>query len=321
MNNTIKTFQNEAPQLKHWSNYWQAGQLTSLPQDFVENYNGSIKEHWYNCFDKLLDNSSVLDVCAGNCAIGLLAASYAKSYNKKINITAVDAVKINKKNIINKYPRQANYLSQINIISPCKVENIELRSNQFDLITSQYGIEYCNWNIAAEQINKLLKIGGVFTMISHTASTQIMRYMSDEKKDYYFLYDIGLFKTLLKYSNNKSSYRKTMISLHAIFDQVNLNYANKSSELLRSMLVILSNIMAMNKSNLRLMKTELKQLCIQHNHALSRMHDLFEVTLRIANNPSWYKVFIDKGLSLIDKKSITQNSNTNSGDLYSFKKL
>ena len=69
--------------LAQWSDYWAAGNLTSLPSDFAHNYDGEIKAFWFKIFDDLPDKSAILDVCTGNGAVAYLALDFAKANNNQ----------------------------------------------------------------------------------------------------------------------------------------------------------------------------------------------------------------------------------------------
>lgn len=304
----------------HWSNYWKQGQLTSLPQDFKLNYNGNILKEWIKSFKLLAKNSRVLDLCAGNCAISLLTAEYSNSYSLNLDIYAVDAAQINKQSIIQKNPSQSKYLSKIHLFPNCPVENIEFESNQFDLITSQYGIEYCQWDVSAQQIYRLLKNGGEFTMISHSGSTKIIKYMNIEKNNYQYLFQIGLFRYLEQYSKKKISFRVLLQNLYRIQVKLSQYYHQNPSELIKSILVLNNDILNANKETLSSKRQDILNLCKQHKYAYQRLNDLFSVTKSITDHPHWYKVFSEKGLELVESRILTQNNSDQSGTLYRFKK-
>jgi len=316
----MKNIKIEKQNTSHWSSYWKAGQLTSLPQDFQENYIGEIEIEWNKCFHNLKDNNFVLDLCAGNCAISLLARQYAQINNIKLNIHALDSAEISKKNIINTFPEQKNNLEKITIYSKTKVEESGLESNSFDLITSQYGIEYCEWEAAAAEVFRLLKPNGEFVMITHSGSTEIVKYMQIEKDDYQMLFSSGLFKYIVRFSNNKLTHKELMLKLKIIQPKIVEKYKQTPTQLLQSILTYLDKIYVTPKNQIIHYKTELMSYCQQHKFAFERMNDLLRVIKNILENPEWYRIFERKGLQLLENKVILQNQKNNSGHLYRFRK-
>lgn len=307
--------------LKHWSSYWQGGQLTSLPQDFEENYEGELLKLWHNCFRSLKRNDRVLDVCTGNCAIALLVSDYVRLKEFNVKITAVDIAKISKSAILNKYPHQKENISKINIVSNCKVENIGFEDGSFDLITSQYGIEYTDWNISANQVYRLLKEDGEFTMICHSGSTEILKYMLIEQNNYDILQSLNYFKNIVNFFSKRISYLRFKSNLDNIYSKIIQEYNKNKTELLYSVLQMIERIRSDNKRGLIHNKQNLINYCKHHKYASLRMHDLLNVTSSINKYPDWYKCFSDAGLTLIKKQEVIQRNAFNSGILYTYKKM
>jgi ubiquinone/menaquinone biosynthesis C-methylase UbiE len=305
----------------HWSQYWKTGQLTSLPQDFNSNYTGMIQQQWHQAFDKLNENSHILDVCAGNCAISLLAANYAINHIKIFNITAIDAADINKPSILARFPNQKDAIEKINLIANCQLEDITLASRRYDLITSQYGIEYCDWNLAAQQIQRLLKAKGHFVMIAHSASTEIMKTMQQEKSDYEFLDTLHLFKSFTDYYKNTIKYTAFIKQLKAAQKNIIQRFNSNPSELNKSIILNIDGIISMQRAMLESNKFELIKVQQQYVSAQLRLNDLFCVTQAIAKTPKWHEIFSKHGLKLIEKKKVIQNGLYESGTLFKFIKI
>ncbi|MCF6289373.1 MAG: methyltransferase domain-containing protein [Proteobacteria bacterium] len=304
----------------HWSKYWDEGQLTSLPQDFKENYNGAIHSIWLDSFAGLKPNMQVLDLCTGNCAIALLVSEYSDANKLELGITAVDAADISKKNIIRRFPNQKKHLKQINLIANTSVENIALASNKFDLITSQYGIEYCDWELAAGQVFRLLNQGGDFVMIAHAGNTNIVQYMETEELDYNFLRSLKVFEHITLYCKNKINHANLMANLTVIQPKIVKRFNHQPTQLVQSILVMLDNLHNMSQSQLLENLTALHNLVNQHNYAYARLLDLLRVTKSIVKSPEWFKIFIKQGLTLKQHRSVMYNGTINSGTLYWFTK-
>ncbi len=302
----------------HWSQYWKTGQLTSLPQDFQKNYTGEIQQQWTQVFNNLNKNSHILDVCTGNCAIALLSASRSKIQNKNFKITAIDAADINRKSIEKRFPDQISNLNKIQLISNCKVEDIELANNEFDLITSQYGIEYCHWEKAAQQVHRLLKTKGNFVMIAHSGSTEIIKTMKVEKSDYEFLKTIEIFQCFDDYCCQSINYAEFIKQLKTKQKLVIKRFNNQPSELMRALLLATDGILFMQRNILEANKIELIKMQQQYHHAHQRLNDLFRVTQAINNNPNWHEVFIQSNLRLIEKRNIFQNGIYQTGTFFKF---
>ncbi|TQV86605.1 class I SAM-dependent methyltransferase [Aliikangiella coralliicola] len=305
--------------LSHWSNYWQGGNLTSLPQDFLENYDGEIASLWKSAFSLLSSpKSHILDLCTGNGAIALLAAKYSQANQLQMDITGVDAAKISKNSILSKYSHLEELLQAVNFIGECKVEDISLQSDRFDLITSQYGIEYCDWEQVAIQVCRLLKPGAHFVFISHASSTAILSTMEQEKEDYSLLQKAGVFSALAAYLEGRSSHRDMVRKIKKAFKKVNENFAKSQSELLAGVLGFMQKIIITDKGELDKHKDEIRFIYQQHIFAFARLQDVLGVSNKIKENPDWYLVFQEKGLNLVQQGEILQAGSHNAGNFYKF---
>lgn len=306
--------------LNHWTNYWEGGNLTSLPQDFLENYDGDIEEFWNKAFSLVAKQGQTLDLCTGNGAIALLAVAYSEDNQLDFNVTAVDAAKVNVDNLSVKYTHLKSNFNKINLISECLVENIELPENSIDLITSQYGIEYCNWVKAAKQVVKLLKPGGHLIFISHANSSDIMTYMSQEQEQYRTLEQLGLFKILLGYFDKKDSHKETILSLKKLQQLLIQKFNQTNSPLYKGVLDFIHQALAIEKSVLLEHENAIKKFYQQHIFAYARLEDIIDVSRKINDNPHWYSAFEKVGLQLENSGELLQFGKHKAGKYYHFKK-
>ncbi|MGV6851422.1 MAG: class I SAM-dependent methyltransferase [bacterium] len=304
---------------EHWSQYWTEGNLTSLPQDFKENYDGAIASFWNAVFEDVPQKASIIDVCTGNCAIAILVDEFAHSKQKKWEVTAIDASEINKNNIILAHPDLAANLNRIKLKSHSKVESLTEQSC-YDLVTSQYGIEYCDWGESAKKIAKILKPDGRFCFVSHSGSTDIAKYMKAEQQDYHFLYTHKLFALLKSYLENRKSAQELRVGLTKISGKIQAHYPSKPSPLIVSIYRTIQQIMAMNDQALLSNKKNINRFNSEHLSAFQRMRDVLDVTQKIADNKNWYQVFIDNGLQLIEKRTIFQDDKFDAGTAFTFMK-
>ena len=188
----------------HWSDYWSTGALTSLPQDFVFNYDGEVAEFWQRQFGELSPGAQVLDICTGNAPIALIGGRVVcrpdcrpEDYCHRRRPTGPRA----------DWPAAAagrriagNYRIEGAIT---EVESLPFDDQWFDLITSQYGLEYCNMEQAGPELARVLKPGGCLAVLAHAADTAIVETMAAESSDYASLRDSGLFKVLRSWESGQ----------------------------------------------------------------------------------------------------------------------
>ncbi len=303
---------------QHWSQYWASGNLTSLPQDFASNYDGEIARFWRTQFSHVPDHGKMLDLCTGNGAILLLAAAWSRSESVSVELFGVDAAQINSRAIMEKFPGHAHLLSSLKLLSKCRVEDIDLPPANFDLITSQYGIEYCDWPRAAAQVFRLLKPGGRFAFLSHAVSTDIIRYMEDEWREYEVLAELKFLSGIEQYVRGDLTFlnfQKVMKN-----SQAALSGQYPESQFMAAILNMLASVVPMDEATVMQNRTRLDQFQREISHGRERLKDLLRVNRAIQSDPGWYRVFEQHGLELVDEGDILYKGVHNSGRCYCFVK-
>jgi len=304
----------------HWSDYWSRGSLTSLPQDFSANYDGEVAAFWKGAFSELDDAGRMIDLCTGNGAIALLAAEYSASKKSDIEIVAVDAATISPDAIAAKYPDQAELLKRIQFISDCKVEDIDLPGASFDLVSSQYGIEYCDWGKAANQVVRLLKPGGRLVMVNHTATSDIMQFMEQEHREYSMLEKSGFFSAINGYLENSIDFngmRTILVNLHRNLSRV---LERGGTPLFRSVHSMLSGLLAMDQHKLEQGRNHLEEYYGQTRYGFDRLIDMLRVNHAIQSDDAWYRVFELAGLELVELGEIRYRGQHHAGGFLIFEK-
>ena len=304
----------------HWSEYWSRGCLTSLPQDFSANYDGEVAEFWQRVFCSISHLDRMIDLCTGNGAIALLAADYAQKKAPGLNITAVDAATVSPQAILQKYPAQARLLDRIRFIDNCRVEDIDLPASTFDLVTSQYGIEYCDWQLAAVKVQQLLKPGGRLVLVTHTATSDIMKFMEQEQREYTQLEQLRFFSAIKGYLSQEISFAQLRSRLARIQVEIGSIFSKSGSPLFRSVLGMLAGALQMDQAALEKERVHLEEYYAQIRHGFDRLTDMLRVNHAIRSDPDWYRVFVTAGLELEDSGEIRYKGRHHAGSFFIFTK-
>ncbi len=302
----------------HWSDYWSRACLTSLPQDFAVNYDGEVAEFWDRAFIDIPAGGAVIDLCTGNGAIALLAAAFSEKQAHDFGITAVDAATIDPDEIAGHFPDLSTLLKRISFIGDCRVEDNSLPDASFDLVTSQYGIEYCEWKPAAEQAARLLKPGGRLVMVNHTATSDIMKFMEQEHREYSMLEQSGFFSSIRGYLQKRidySSMRHTLAELHRNLDMV---VRGGGTPLFRSVHDMLTGVLGMDQQALEKGRVHLEAYYAQTQHGFHRLADMLRVNRAIQSEPEWYRVFETAGLDLLESGDIRYREKHHAGAFFEF---
>lgn len=306
---------------QHWSAYWQMGSLTSLPQDFKQNYDGELAEFWLAILSHLPDFSSVVDVCTGNLALPLLMHQLNTKVQKEFKVKAVDLAVINKSDIAKIHPDLVDHLNKIEVIDQTPIETIQEKINQqVDLITSQYGLEYCEIPAIAPQLANLLKPGGRLVFVSHANDTDILKSMKDEKMAFDILQEFKVFSSMKSYGEGRFQPAYYQKQLNKQLSAIHEKLVQKPMQLLQVFHQALGGLSQLTEAQLSTQKKAVKQFYNQHWMAQMRAADLLLVSEKIANNPKWYQAFESAGLILEEKKSIWYQGKHNAGTAYKFRK-
>ncbi len=155
----------------HWSDYWEQGHLTSFGESFSSNYTGVLNEIWAPRFAELTNNFKVLDLATGNGALPLMVSDYLKNSTIEGEVIGVDLAKI--KTDIN----AVNLADNLNVKLLSNIDCIELpfEDGQFELVMSQYGIEYADLKKAIPEALRVLHSKGRLALVLHHENSLILK--------------------------------------------------------------------------------------------------------------------------------------------------
>lgn len=140
----------------HWDSFWARDHVNTFGQG-NKNYEGFFEEFWDEHFKTLAPQSKILDVASGNGAIALLAESVGRKLDKQFIISACDIARIGSR-------REG---SDISFHGGIDIAKTGFDSSQYQLITSQYGFEYCEREAGLAEIYRLLQPNGEFIAFTH----------------------------------------------------------------------------------------------------------------------------------------------------------
>lgn len=230
----------------------------------------------------------------------------------------MDAAQIRPDAISRQFPGQGELLSRIQFISNTQVENLELAEAGFDLVTSQYGLEYCDWPAAARAVCTLLKPGGRLVLVCHSATSDIMAFMEQERREYAQLQNLGFFKVTTAYLAGQLDDRQFRSALNTVGIEVSRQALAKPSPLLSSVLNMSGGVLSMSAIDLVARKPQLQTFLSQMQHGLARLEDMLRVNHAIQADPHWYSVFARAGLRFLDSGELRYRGRHHAGVYYRF---
>ncbi|KAF1712903.1 class I SAM-dependent methyltransferase [Pseudoxanthomonas sacheonensis] len=163
-----------------WSTYWASGALHSCANSYQDNYRGAIEDFWGVVFKHMGASSRVLDIATGNGALPLML-SRLRGREAKDSIDAVDLAEIAPAwNATEQWP-------QIRFHSGIRMERLPFENQSFDLVVSQYGIEYGKWPDALSEGLRVCRSEGVLALVLHHSDSVLVSVGRSELRNHELL--------------------------------------------------------------------------------------------------------------------------------------
>lgn len=161
-----------------WTLYWQDGVSTSFGHSSPEWYGRTLIPFWERVFKELPVGAQILDVASGNGTVARIAANASKQHGLGFSITAVDKAQL--------APATAQdpLLGEVEFISNMPLERLCLEGRAFDLVSSQYGVEYSSVADALWNIADMLKPGGQCVIVAHHVDSVVSNTSRHELQQY-----------------------------------------------------------------------------------------------------------------------------------------
>lgn len=155
-----------------WSSYWAAGGLHSCIGKLVDDPEGAIGRFWRGQFAQLRSGQRVLDLATGNGAVPKLLL---ESSVDGVHVDAVDLAAL-----------KPTWLSPqahpvITFHPGVAMEALPFQAGQFDLVVSQFGLEYARWPAALEEMARVCRDEGRVALVMHHADSVIVRMAHTEQ--------------------------------------------------------------------------------------------------------------------------------------------
>ncbi|AQQ66902.1 hypothetical protein Mag101_04055 [Microbulbifer agarilyticus] len=205
----------------HWTEFWRQGFITTFGASLQNNYTGNLKSFWEQKFSAVNQDEYILDLATGNGAIPCIAHETLKKLNRSANIFGIDSAKINptlnSTQGIEKAREDVTFLSN----TPC--EELPFSENEFHLISSQYGIEYSNWEKSLPEVFRVLKTGSTAHFVCHSSNSSLIKSTKDEIDIYAIaLQELNIFELAIHFIRTRSNAEKSNVTVaKSLNDAVN----------------------------------------------------------------------------------------------------
>lgn len=148
-----------------WSSFWSKGPLHSCIDSFGQNYSGAIGDFWRAIFADMNPGDRVIDLATGNGALPLLLSH---EQGEDAWIDAVDLATV--------APtwHQGSQHPNIHFYSGTAVEKLPFSDASFDLVISQFGLEYAVWPAALLECARVMKPFARAAFVMHHADSVLV---------------------------------------------------------------------------------------------------------------------------------------------------
>ncbi|MFT2089557.1 class I SAM-dependent methyltransferase [Paraglaciecola sp. 2405UD69-4] len=173
-----------------WDIYWQSGHKESCISDSYDALSNTIRNIWIEAAKHLTHKVEILDLATGNGSVPRILSKLCTN-TKIIGVDRANVFPLNNEQNSN----------AIELIPNIDITDLPFSKNRFDLVTSQFGFEYADENLALPQVYKVLKEGGSFRFISHHSNSKIVTMNNRKLYEFKRLFETnGLIDTISQYT-------------------------------------------------------------------------------------------------------------------------
>ena len=166
-----------------WQDYWKEDRNAScVPEDPATAQ--EVGEHWVKYFSELADDSRILDVATGNGIVLVHAATAAEAAGKQFSLTGVDLADIDPARYVSGL-REG--LPQAKFVGRVAAEELPFSDASFDVVVSQYGLEYAGLEAALGEVERVLVPGGQLQWLAHGTESAVVAQNQDQSRQVDFL--------------------------------------------------------------------------------------------------------------------------------------
>lgn len=151
-----------------WTQYWKAGALHSLAGSFDGNYSGAIRRFWEQVFAPLDADDRVLDIGTGNGALPALLCELRGDALPQV--VAIDLASPDPAWLAS---APAACRGRLRFHSGIAAEETGFADAGFDLVVSQYGLEYSDLARSLPEVARITVGGGRLALVVHHAGSRL----------------------------------------------------------------------------------------------------------------------------------------------------
>jgi SAM-dependent methyltransferase len=170
-----------------WARFWASGALHSCMGSFGDRYGGSIGAWWQARFASVAAAERVLDIGTGGGPLPLMLVRQAEGDAARLpQVTAIDLAHLRFAWIPEPAPA---WREKIDLRTGVGAEALPFEDGVFDLVCSQFGIEYAEPDAAFSELIRVLRLDGRAALVMHAADSVFARVAAEEAGHLHWLLD------------------------------------------------------------------------------------------------------------------------------------
>ena len=146
-----------------WRRYWREHRLAACVPDNPDSA-AAIETHWSGFFAEFPAGNRVLDIATGNGVLLVWGARAARAAGRELTLTGVDLADIDPARFL---PEHRVDLAAARFIGKTAAESLPFADGSFDVVVSQYGLEYADLEPALSEAARVLAAGGQLHWLAH----------------------------------------------------------------------------------------------------------------------------------------------------------
>ena len=153
-----------------WRDYWKADRRAScMPEN--ERTAEEIAALWQRWFAECPAGGRILDIATGNGIVLAHAAAAGRANDRAFALTGVDLADIDPLRYVSSLEDD---LRAARFIGGVAAEQLPFEDRSFDVVVSQYGLEYADLRRALAEAARVLEPGGTLHWLAHSAGSEVV---------------------------------------------------------------------------------------------------------------------------------------------------
>lgn len=200
-----------------WRDYWKESRLAAcVPENPLSA--AAIESQWVGFFSSLSDGARILDIATGNGVVLTWAMQAARATQRQFSLTGVDSADIDPARFL---PEYQNMLREIKFLRSTSAEDLPFADHSFDVVVSQYGLEYADLNPALDEALRVLVPGGQMRWLAHDKESAILAHGRRQLQDIDLLLDVkGPFAAMQAFIDASDKGRKVERALRGLTESL-----------------------------------------------------------------------------------------------------